>query len=122
MPEVSRPYFPALECALFDSPIDALLSLCVGHDEAMELVIASWPGARTGDFSETSSCLLTEVDGGRPVAVLRTAEGRWAACNAFPELACATRSEAERRLKKLQKRGRRGYVAELGGLFPSALG
>ena len=122
MPEVSRPYFPALECALFDSPIDALLSLCVGHDEAMELVTASWRNALTDDFPEAPSCLLTEVDGGRSVVVLRTADGRWAACNAFPELACATRSEAERRLKKLQKRGRRVYVAELGALFRSELG
>jgi hypothetical protein len=39
-------------------------------------------------------------------------EGRWAACNAYPEHAAATAAESERRLAKLLKRGRRGLVAE----------
>ena len=103
-------YFPAIECAVFDSPLDALLSLCVPHAEAMELVTASWSGALPTD---APLCLLAEVDGGRRVAVLTTEDGRWAACNAFPELACASRSDAARRLKKLLKGGRKGYVAVL---------
>ena len=39
-------------------------------------------------------------------------DGRWAACNTYPDEAAETRSEAERRLRKLLKRGRRGLVAE----------
>lgn len=99
-------YFPAILCAEYDSPIDALVGLCVPHDEAMDLVAASWRGGETG-------CLVTRVDGGRTVAVLPTPDGRWAACNAFLEACCATRSEAERELKKRLKRGRRGFVGVL---------
>jgi len=100
-------YFPAIVCDEFDSPIDALVALCVPRDEAMDLVIASWTTARS---AEVELSLLAAVDGGRSVAVVRTAAGRWAACNAYPELACSTRGEAERRLKKILKRGRRGCV------------
>ena len=105
-------YFPAIECAVFDSPVDALLSLCVPQAEAMELVAASWGGA-LASVLDVPPCLLAGIDGGRKVAVLPTDDGRWAACNAFPELACASRSDAARRLKKLLKGGRKGYVAVL---------
>lgn len=102
----SKPYFPAVVCVECDSPIDALLALCVPRDEAMDLVAASWRG-------DECECILTTVDGGRSVAALRTPAGRWAACHAFLEHASATRSEAERQLRKLLKRGRQGYVGEL---------
>lgn len=102
-----RFYFPAIVCVECDSPIDALVTLCVPRDEAMNLVAASWPDSE-------SACILATVDGGRSVAALRTPAGRWAACNAFPEKGCDNRGEAERELRKLLKRGRRGYVAVLG--------
>ena len=101
-------YFPAIVCAEFDSPIDALVSLCVPADEAMDLVSATWT---TGE----ADCVMTVIDGGRTVAALRTAQGRWAACNAFAGQLCATAREAERRLEKLLKQGRRGTV----GVIPA---
>lgn len=97
-------YFPAIVCAIFDSPIDALVALCVPRDEAMDLVAAFWG---EGD----AVCIVATLDGGRPVAVLQTPEGRWAACNAFLGELCATPQEAGRRLDKLLRRGRQGYVA-----------
>ena len=99
-------YFPAVLCLLCDSPIDALVALCVPRDEAMELVAASWASGQ-------SACVLATLDGGRTVAALRTEQGRWAACNAFHEHASATRSDAERALKKLLGRGRRGYIGSI---------
>ncbi|WP_301103059.1 hypothetical protein [Propionivibrio sp.] len=99
-------YFPAILCVECDSPIDALLALCVPRDEAMNLLAAAW---RNDEFE----CVVASVDGGRSVAVLRTPEGRWAACNAFLDHVCLTRHEAERQLKKLLKRGRRGYIGAL---------
>ncbi|MEO8410405.1 MAG: hypothetical protein ABI478_07520 [Propionivibrio sp.] len=102
IPPVYR-FFPAVVCDEFDSPIDALVSLCVPRNEAMELVTAAWTG-------DPELSVVVAVDGGRRVAVLHTPGGRWAACNAYPELACATRGEAGRRLRKLLKRGRRGYL------------
>lgn len=99
-------FLPLIVCAEFDSPIDALLSLCVPHDEVMDLVAASWQDDRR-------DCVATQIDGGRAVAVLRLAGGRWAACNAYPRHACATRSEAERRLTKLRKRRQCGLVGVL---------
>ena len=99
-------YFPAIVCAEFDSPIDALIGLHVPQDEAMDLVSATWHGGLVAS-------VVASVDGGRAVAVIRLPGGRWAACNAFPEHACASRAEAERKLKKLVKRGRRGCVGEL---------
>ena len=102
-------FLPLIVCADFDSPIDALLSLCVPHDEVMDLVAASW-------LDDGRDCVATQIDGGRAVAVLRLASGRWAACNAYPRHACATRSEAERRLAKLRKRHQHGLV---GGLTKS---
>ena len=98
-----KTYFPAIICAEFDSPIDALISLCVAHDEAMNLVAAAW---RTSD----PSCILATLDGGRTVAALRTTAGRWAACNVFLDQCSTSRSEAERQLKKRLKRGKRGSV------------
>lgn len=99
-------YFPAIVCLVCDSPIDALVALCVPRDEAIELVTASWQDG-------TATCLLTTLDGGRPVAVLPTPEGRWAGCNAFLDDLCSTPQEAARRLGKLLKRGRHGYVGHL---------
>jgi hypothetical protein len=58
----------------------------------------------------TPTCLIATLHGGRPVAVLPTPEGRWAACNAFLDELFATPQEAERKLVQLLKRGRRGYV------------
>lgn len=109
-PDFSPAYFPAIICAEFDSPIDALLSLCVPGDEAMNLVTASW-------VSGVTDCVMTVISGGRPVAVLRTAQGRWAACNAFPEQACASPTEADRRLGKLLRKGKKGML----GCFNPAL-
>lgn len=99
-------YFPAIVCTEHDSPIDALLALCVPREEAMDLVTASWGEGK-------ASCLVAALDGGRPVVVLRTPEGRWAACNAFFGDLCSTPEEAARRLSRLLKRRRRGYVAWL---------
>lgn len=99
-------FVPLIVCAEFDSPIDALLSLCVPHDEVMDLVAASWLGGGR-------DCVATTVDGGRAVAVLCLPNGRWAACNAYPRHACATRNEADRRLAKLRKRHQRGFIGVL---------
>lgn len=99
-------YFPAIVCLVRDSPIDALVALCVPRGEAMELVTASWRGS-------AAACIVATLDGGRPIAVLRTPEGRWAACNAFLDDLCATPQEAGRRLTKLLKRGRLGYVGHV---------
>lgn len=109
-------YFPAILCDEHDSPIDALVSLCVPRDEATDLVAASWAGAFSG-------CILAVLDGGRHVAVLAMPDGRWAACNAFLADAVSTAREAERRLGRLLKRGRRGYVGvcaleEVAGALP----
>ena len=101
-------YFPAIVCHEYDTPIDALLALCVPRDEVMDLVVASWFAAGA------AASIVTRVDGGRPVAALRTPGGRWAACNAFLDGCCATRQEAERLLQKRLKRGRRGLVGVLG--------
>ncbi|SDI61878.1 hypothetical protein [Propionivibrio dicarboxylicus] len=99
-------YLPAIFCAEFESPIDALIGLHVPHDEAMDLVAAAWHRGAV-------RCVLASVDGGRAVAAIRLPDGRWAGCNAFPEHLCGSLDEAERRLKKLVKRGRTGVVGEL---------
>ena len=117
-------YFPAVVCAEFDSPVDALRSLCVPHEEAMDLVAASWfpPSPRRAikpadvcDTRERDECgqyaLVTTIDGGRCVAVLRLNNGRWAACYAYPEQAATSRVEAERRLRRLTHGKKRGLVA-----------
>lgn len=56
---------------------------------------------------------VAHVDGGRSVAAIRLPNGRWAACNAFPEHHCVSRPDAERRLSKLLKRGKRGLLGTL---------
>jgi hypothetical protein len=99
-------YFPAIVCMVCDSPIDALVALCVRREEAMMLVVASWSGGDPG-------CIVTTLHGGRPIAVLRTPDGRWAACNAFLGEFFATPKAAGRRLAELLKRGRRGYVGHV---------
>ena len=98
-------YFPAIVCLVCDSQIDALVALCVPRDEAMLLVTA----ARSGE-----ECIVATLYGGRPVAVLRTPDGRWAACNAFMDELYGTPQEAGRRLTELLKRGRQGYVGYVG--------
>ena len=108
----ARRYFPAIICGEYDSPIDALLALCVPRDEAMDLVVAAWP-AGVDDGCDCCVCVLATLDGGRDVAALRRADGRWLACNVFLDSCCATRSEAERLLQKLLKRGRRGCIGVL---------
>lgn len=80
-------YLPAIVCAEYDSPIDALLGRHVVHDEAMDRVTAAWQDG-------TVSCVVVTVDGGRTVAAILLSNGRWAACNAFPEHACASRYDA----------------------------
>ena len=99
-------YFPAIACGEFDSPIDALLSLCVPYDEAMALVAASWTEGE-------GFAILAAIDVGRSVAALPLADGRWAACHAYPGHAVASRPEAERRLRKLARRGKRGLIGIL---------
>lgn len=101
-------YFPAVICAEYDSPIDALIGMHVPQDEAMDLVAAAWAAGG-------AKCVLAFVDGGRCVAAILLPGGRWAACNAFVEDACTTRSEAERRLGRLLKRGKKGTVGTVAG-------
>jgi hypothetical protein len=72
----------------------------------MDLVAASWA-------DRDSNCLLAFVDGGRPVVVLRTPAGRWAACNAFLGSLYATAQEADQHLGKLRKPRRQAYVVSL---------
>jgi hypothetical protein len=100
-------YFPAIACIVCDSPIDALVALCVRRNEAMMLVAASWQTA------DAAASLVATLHGGRRVAVLPTPEGRWAACNAFVDELFATPQEAGRKLAQLLKRGRYGYVGYL---------
>jgi hypothetical protein len=105
----SRPlrYLPVIVHSGHDSAFDALVALDVPRDEAMDLVVAHW--------SATSVAILAQVDGGRAVAAVPLPDGRWAAGNAYPEHACATAAEAERRLTRLLKRGRHGLVAPFFG-------
>ncbi|BBN89087.1 MULTISPECIES: hypothetical protein [Azospira] len=100
-------YFPAVLRSEHDSPIDALVALGLPREECMELVAASW--------GRPELSLLAWVDGGRAVAVLPLAEGRWAACNAFVEQSCREPKEALRRAGKLAKRGRRALVGVWAG-------
>lgn len=103
-PAPLRRYLPAIPRSVHHSPVDALIALGVPRDEVMELVVASWPAGGP---------LLAEIDGARPVAAVPLADGRWAACNTYPAHASPSRAEAERRLKKLAKRGHEGLVAEI---------
>ena len=107
MSPMSAPrYLPAIVCAVYDSPIDALIGMHLPQDEAMEVVAAAWHRGQT-------RCVLAEVDGGRAVAAILSEDGRWYGCNAFPEPPCASLADAERQLKKLAKRGRQGCVGRL---------
>jgi len=103
-------YFPAIVCTVCDSPIDALVALCLPREEAMLLVEAS----RGNGGAE---CLVATLHGGRAIAVLHTPEGQWAACNAFLDELFATPQEAARRLDRLLKRGRHGYVGHVRRAF-----
>ena len=114
MANLQRRYFPALICSEHDSPIDALLALCVARDEVMDLVTAACLAGEAG--GEGVACVVAQADGGRDVAALRAAHGRWLACNAFVDSCCATAFDAERALDKRRKRGRRGCV----GVLPAA--
>ena len=96
-------YFPAILCTECDSPIDALVGLCVRRVEAMDIVAAAHWRGETG-------CLVATLHGGRKVAVIITPQGRWAACNAFMEEIFTTPQAAGRKLDSLLKRGRIGYV------------
>lgn len=102
----SSGYFPAIVCMVCDSPIDALVALCVRRDEATMLFTAALHGGNAG-------CIVATLHGGRPIAALLTPEGRWAACNAFLDELHATPQQAGRRLERLLKRGRQGYVGFL---------
>jgi len=97
-------YLPAIVRAEFDSALDALLALTVPRDEAMDLLLASW-------LSAEPDCLLTTIDGGRAVVVLRAASGRWAACTTFLNHSCDSHADAERRLRRLLRGQQRGHVA-----------
>lgn len=105
-------YFPAVVRAEFDSPLDALRSLCVPHAEAMDLVVASWQtvGKEDADSAYAGESIVTTIDGGRRVAILPLAGGRWAACYVYLGQATASRAEAERRLRKLVRGKKRGLV------------
>jgi hypothetical protein len=72
----------------------------------MRLVAASWS-------DNNPECIVTTLHGGRPIAVLRTQDGRWAACNAFLDEFFTTPKAAGRRLAELLKRGRQGYVGHV---------
>ena len=102
-PLPQKAYFPAVVCAEFDSPIDALVSLCVPLDEATTLVTASWQDDRRRP-------LVVTLDVGRSVAALMTDDGRWAACHAYLEHLTTNEQEALRQLGKLCKRGKRGMI------------
>jgi hypothetical protein len=102
-------YFPAVICAEYDSPIDALAGLRVPLDEALDIVATAWADG-------PARCVLARVDGGRQVAAILLPNGRWAACNAFTEQPCETPREAERRLGKLLRHGRRGTVGAMPAL------
>lgn len=114
-------YFPAIVYAEFHSPVDALCSLCVSHDEAMNLVVAAWYAADRrdrnqeidgrGERHEWQGCtIVTTIDGGRCVAALPLENGRWAACYVYLGQATASCAEAERRLRKLVRGKKRGLV------------
>ncbi|QWT46574.1 hypothetical protein [Azospira inquinata] len=106
MPDALR-YFPAVCRSLHHSPVDALVALGVPRDECLDLVTSSWGGSE-------DRALLAWIDGGRPVAALARPGGLWAACNAYLEYASPDPGEAARRLAKVLKRGRRGWVGRIG--------
>ena len=107
MTPLSCGYFPAIVCVVCDSPVDALVALCVQRDEALRLVMAA-------HLDQATDCIMASLHGGRPIAVMQTPEGRWAACNAFLDEFFSTPEEAGKRLHQLLKRGRSGYVGHVG--------
>jgi hypothetical protein len=120
-------YFPAIIIAVFDSPLDALVALTVPRDEALDIVVASWPvlarcaagnalAAKVEEGNVGSAdapAIVAHIQGGRCVAVLPTAAGRWAACNAFLDPPCHTRVDAERLLARLLRGRRVGCIGRL---------
>ncbi len=98
-------YFPAIIRSEHEAALDALLALDLPRGEVMNLLVAHW--------GEVGRAILSEVDGGRAVAAVPLDDGRWAACNTFPEHVCASEAEAARRLSMLLKRGRRGLVVSV---------
>lgn len=110
-------FYPAIVRDRFVSPIDALVALGIPGDESTDLVIASW---HTSATDRRVPSIVATTYGGRPVAVVPLADGRWAACNIFLDTLCATAQEAERRLDRLLKPGTRGTACVLtlqAGLF-----
>lgn len=97
-------YFPAVVRSEHHSAVDALVALGVPRDETMDLVAASW--------GRPEESLVAWVDGGRAVAAIPVAPGCWVACNAFLEKSSPARSEAERELGKVLKRGKRGLIGQ----------
>lgn len=96
-------YLPAVIRSEHDAALDALLALDLPRDEAMDLLVAAWP--------QDGLAIVAAGDGGRPVAAVPLANGRWAACNVFSAYLAGTPDEARRHLRRLAKRGRRGVVA-----------
>ena len=107
---MSGRFFPVVVCSAHDSPLDALLAMHVAQDEAADAVAAA---LFTAVDPPPGFAVLAEVDGGRAVAAVHTADGRWAAGNAFPEQGGATYAVAERTLSRVVKRGRHSLVAHL---------
>ena len=89
----------------------------VPHDDAADAVAAAF---LSDGLIEPGFSVLASVDGGRDVAAVRTALGRWAACNAYPGKACASPLGAERELARLLKRGRRGLLGQVPGWVGAA--
>ncbi len=98
-------FLPAVVRSEHESAFDALVALDVPRDEAMDLTVAEW--------GSVGAAIAAAVDGGRAVAAVPLPDGRWAACNTFPEHACRSERDAARRLEKILKRGRRGLVAAM---------
>ena len=74
---MNRHYFLARPLAVFDSPIDALASLCIGHDERMNLVRATCFDAPV----EAGFALIALQNTKRKVAAVKTASGKWQAAS-----------------------------------------
>lgn len=96
-------HLPVIVRSEHDSVLDALLALDLPRGEVMDLVVATW--------GRPAGAILATVDGGRPVAAVPLADGRWVAGNAYPEHASASAPEAGRQLARLLRRGRRGLLA-----------
>ena len=95
-------YIPVVVHSEHEAALDALLSIGVPRDEAMDLIVSGWQRLRETIFAHT--------DGGRPVAVVPLSDGRWAAGNAFPGLASPSEAVAMRSLARVAGRGGRGLV------------